>query len=174
MRKFSSSVEFSIPVSDAEKKSASALRDALADFAESMEDFKKFFEAFSESISEIQSGKDMLPIVDVIIRYIYKMRKEFNDCVMKLSIVLAHANNVYGESKTDQIKDTLVGSFDELRLSVIELIRLCDDMNSDRFKDKATKLISSINSYMDKAVTIAHDEWISHIDRHVLGRVRLT
>jgi hypothetical protein len=174
MRKLSSTVEFSIPVSDAEKKAATLLRDALSEFSDSMDDFKNFFEAFSDSVSDVQVGADLMPIVEVVIRYVYKMRQEFNECVLKLSVVLAYANNVYNESKTDQIKDTLVGAFDELRLSVIELINLCEDLSNEKFKDKATKLIDSINLYMDKAVTVAHDEWIAHIDRHILGRVRLT
>lgn len=168
-----STVNFSVPVSEEEKKRAKDLRSALEDFSLEISKFLEFFSVFTDSLEEITDGKELIPISDTVIKFVYKMRSKFNDLMNKLSRVLFFATKLYSEPKTDQAKEVMMSTSGEARIALIELIRLCDDLAHKDFVVTAKELCGTVVDFLEKSSSAAHDEWISHIDRHILGRSRL-
>jgi len=168
-----SAVEFSVPVSDGEKERAMALRERIQEFCDRVQKFKEFFDAFFTSLEQITSGKDLLPIGGTLKKYQYKLRSHFNNCVKSLSLVLVAYRNLYSESRTDQIRDVMMNTFSEARLKFIELMRVMDDFDSDNFIAEAKENYQQINNYMEKVLASCQEEWISHIDKNILGKLKL-
>jgi hypothetical protein len=168
-----SAVEFSVPVSDGEKERAVALKDRIHDFCDRIKKFKDFFDAFFTSLEQISSGKDLIPIGATLKRYQYKLRSHFNNCVKTLSLVLVSYRSLYSESRTDQIRDVMMNTFSEARLKFIELMSLMDDFDSDNFIAGAKENYQQINNYMEKVLASCQEEWISHIDKNILGKLKL-
>lgn len=172
MRK-NSNVDFSVPVSDGEKARAEELRARLKEFCEYIEKFKTFFDVLAESLEQIESGEQLLQIGALFKKYQYKLRSHFNNCVKSFSLVLVSYGKLYSESRTDQIRDVIINAFSEARTEFINLMRTMDDVESDGFLSEAKASQKQINNYLEKVLVSAREEWISHIDKNILGKLKL-
>lgn len=63
MQKTALSVEFSVPVSESEKKQAQLLRNEMDALLEYMSEFHEFFDILAESLGEVESGKELVSLV---------------------------------------------------------------------------------------------------------------
>lgn len=169
-----SAVEFSVPVSDSEKERAGELKKRLEDFCDRILKFREFFDAFFTSLEQISSGKDLIPIGATLKKYQYRLRKHFNNCIKALSLVLVSYRGLYSESRTDQIRDVVMNTVSEARLKFIELMRIMDEFDSDNFIAESKENYQQINNYMEKVLASCQEEWISHIDKNILGKLKLS
>jgi hypothetical protein len=48
-----------------------------------------------------------------------------------------------------------------------------DDFQADNFLSEAKVSHQQINNYLEKVLVSARDEWISHIDKNILGKIKL-
>jgi hypothetical protein len=172
MRK-NSNVEFSVPVSEGEKARATDLRDRIKDFCEHIEKFNEFSEVLTESLDQITSGDQLIPIGALFKKYQYKLRAHFNNCVKSFSLVLVSYGKLYSESRTDQIRDVILSTFSEARTEFINLMSIMDDFDAESFVADAKASQQQINNYLEKVLVSARDEWISHIDKNILGKLKL-
>jgi len=168
-----STVEFSVPVSDKEKKIAGELKAKLQDFCDHVEKFQEFLKVLTDSLNEVDSGAQLIPIGRVIVKYKYKLRDRFNNCVKSFSLVLVAYNSIYAESRTDQIRDVMMNTFSEARNEFISLLKQLDDLDADNFLADAKASSQQINKYMEKVLGSAKDEWMQHIDKNILGKLKL-
>lgn len=168
-----SDVDFSVPVSDGEKARAAELRTKIKDFCEHVEKFKSFSDVLIESLNQISSGDQLLPIGSLFKKYQYKLRAHFNNCVKAFSLVLTSYGKLYSESRTDQIRDVIINTFSEARTEFIKLMAIMDDFESDNFLTEAKASHQQINNYLEKVLVSAREEWISHIDKNILGKIKL-
>lgn len=172
MRK-NSNVDFSVPVSDGEKTRAEDLRTKIKDFCEHVERFKSFSDVLAESLEQVESGKQLVAIGSLFKKYQYKLRSHFNNCVKAFSLVLVAYGKLYSESRTDQIRDVIINAFSEARTEFINLMKIMDDLDSDSFLPEAKASHQQINNYLEKVLVSAREEWISHIDKNILGKLKL-
>lgn len=172
MRK-NSNVDFSIPVSDGEKARAEDLRARIKEFCEHVEKFKSFSDVLRESLDQIESGMQLVAIGSLFKKYQYKLRSHFNNCVKAFSLVLVAYGKLYSESRTDQIRDVIINAFSEARTEFIGLMKTMDDPESDNFLAEAKASQQQINNYLEKVLVSAREEWISHIDKNMLGKLKL-
>lgn len=168
-----STVEFSVPVSDKEKKIAEEIREKLNEFCDHVEKFQEFLKVLADSLGEVETGSQLLPIGRLIIKYKYRLREKFNNCVKSFSLVLVAYNNFYPESRTDQIRDVMMNTFSEARNQFIKLIGMFDKLEAENFLADAKVSCEQINKYMEKVLGSAKDEWIQHIDKNILGKLKL-
>jgi hypothetical protein len=168
-----SNVEFSVSVSDSEKERATDLKEKLKEFCDHLDKFKEFFSVLFESLQQIESGKQLIPIGPLLKRYQYKLRAYFNNCVKSFSLVLVAYGKLYSESRTDQIRDVILSTFSEARIEFIKLMGLMDEFDSNDFISEAKASHQQINNYLEKVQVSSQDEWISHIDKNILGRLKL-
>lgn len=160
-------------VSDSEKERASELKDKLKEFCDHLDKFKEFFLVLLESLDQIETGSQLIPIGSLLKRYQYKLRSYFNNCVKSFSLVLVAYGKLYSESRTDQIRDVILSTFSEARTEFIKLMGKMDDFASDDFVSEAKASYQQINNYLEKIQVSSQDEWISHIDKNILGRLKL-
>jgi len=168
------SAQFVVPVSTAEKARAFALREKITDFVKYVSEFQEFFQAFFESLEKIQTPDQLIPIGNLLVRYKYKLREKFNSCIKSLSLVVVAYRDLFQESKADSIRDVVVALFSEIRSDFIELMWLMSDYSADDFILKGKEKYDEINKTLEKVLDTCQGEWISHIDKNVLGKIKLS
>lgn len=168
------SIQFSVPISDMEKEKAKKLRDSLTTLDSYMEDFLDFFNAFFESLEGINSGSELVPIGDLLVRYKFKLRDKFNNCIRSLSLVIVAYNELFQESKTDNIRDVILAHYSEIRTDFIALLSIMSDYSKDTFVEEGKEKYSEISGTMEKVLTAIREEWIAHIDKNILGKIKLS
>lgn len=174
MQKTALSVEFSVPVSESEKKQAQLLRNEMDALLEYMSEFHEFFDILAESLGEVESGKELVSIGNLIVKYKYKLRDHFNNVIRQLSKVLLESKRLFSETKTDQIQETIKANFSEIRLAFIDVIHFMEDYSSDDFPSKTVEKYELINKYMSQVEIVLRDEWMAHIDKNILTKVKLS
>jgi hypothetical protein len=169
-----SSAQFAVEVSEAEKTRATHLREKLDDLAKYIIEFQEFFEAFFKSLDAITDSKQLASIGSLVVRYKFKLREKFNNCVKALSLVVVANRELFKESKTDSIRDVIIAHFSESRLDFIELMGLLSDYTADDFIENGKEMYDQINKTMEKVLSAVQEEWIAHIDKNILGKIKLS
>jgi len=52
-------------------------------------------------------------------------------------------------------------------------MKIMDDVESEDFLSEAKASQEQINNFLEKVLVSAREEWISHIDKNILGKLKL-
>lgn len=167
-------VTFSMEVTPEEQASATHVRVQLKEFIVHLEEFQEFFDIFFESIDELESGKELIPIASVLKKYQIKLREMYNNIIRSMAAAIHAYQNIFTDSEMDAMQDIVLQNVAASRDSFIELMQQMDNFDEDDFIEDAKESYEQINKYLEKAQETVTNEWFGHIDHDILGKIRLS
>lgn len=167
-------VTFSMEVSPEEQAAATGVREKLSEFVDHLEEFQEFFSIFFESIDELTSGEELLPIAGVFKKYQLKLRELYNNMIRSMASAIHAYQQIFQDAEMDEMQEIALQNVAESREQFIELMQRMDNFNDDEFITDAKELYEQINKYLDRARETVTDEWFGHIDHDILGKIRLS
>lgn len=164
---------FTIPVSKEEKALAIKVRKAFEKVLKVQDDFIKFTGILFENLEELEDKTGLQKISSILKKYEYKMKDKFNAYLKEFSKALSIYENNFSDTEMDDIRDLIIENIRSIREVVIDIIVLMKDVGSKDFVQESLAKYKSLKEQNKQLEEIIKNEWFSHIDYDVLGRIKL-
>jgi len=164
---------FTVPVSDSEKAQAIKVREGFEDVLSAQEKFFSFAAILFGHLEELEDQTGLMKISPLLKQYEHKMKKIFNKYIKEFSKALALYEENFSDTEMDEIRDLIIENVKGMRNIVIDLIVLMKDIGDDNFVQEALEKYRALENLNEKLSAIIENEWFSHIDYDVLGKIRL-
>jgi len=165
---------FSVPVSDQEKESAKKLRAEFERTLKFLEEFNRYLLVFYDHADELEDKEDMSPINSLINRYKERLKLKYNEFVSRIGLSLEHYNEVLSDSEMDNLRDMIVETTQAIRTHLVELLKLFGKVRDPDFIAGTKLVYPKVLKSVDQLSHMIQTELFNHIDRDILGRIRIS
>jgi len=163
----------SLPVTDKEKQNARAIRNGFENVLRKQDGFIDYLNVLFDQLDVLDEKAGLGSISPLLKRYEHKMRKVFNSYINSLSNAVSVYERNFSDSELDNIRDLIIENVRNMRQEVIDLLVLMKDVSDSEFVPEAKKSYEGILNAAEQIENTIRDEWFSHIDYDILGKIRL-
>ena len=165
--------QFSVPVSNGERKLATKLRDSFEKLLAELDSFHRFLDIFFNHVEDMDSNTELKSLGPLVSRYSHKLKAKFNEFMNELEKALINYQTGFVDTKLDNIKDLIIENIKNMRSSLIELLKRFRKLDEPEFIRESRNSYESLLVCMSQMNTIVKEELFNHIDYNILGRIRL-
>lgn len=167
-------IVFSHDIPPEEKESAERIRSAFVDLIDNQKKLVDFLAVLFDSLDQLTNPQQLIKIAPLLKRYEQRLRAVFNNYVKSLGIALSTYSKNLQDLELDNLRDLMVEHAKELRDHMVKLINDMSDVENPSYVSDLKSTYNSVKNDTDKISSIVEDEWYSHIDYDILGKIRLS